>query len=73
VAIKNWGVTISDLTRVVNDDNLSGETCTFFCGVVLQIRADESSLDIFNRDALDVETNVVTWVSFRDRFMMHFN
>jgi hypothetical protein len=73
VAIKNWSISISDLTRVVNDDNLSSKTVTFFSGVIFQIRAHKSSLDIFNGDVLDVETNIVTWVSFRDGFMMHFD
>jgi len=48
VAIEDWSVSVLDLTRVVNDDDLSKETDTFTSWVVLGIRANKTSLELFN-------------------------
>ena len=48
VAIEDGGVTVTDLSGVIDDDDLSGETCSFSCGVILGIRADVSSLQFFD-------------------------
>jgi len=37
VAIKNWGITVPNLARVVEDDNLRGEISCLLCRVVLGI------------------------------------
>merc|ERR1719276_354026 len=40
VAIEDWGVAVSDLTRVVHDDDLSGEGLGLLGGVVLGVESD---------------------------------
>jgi len=73
VAIQDWRVTVSDLTRVVQDNNLSSEGLGTSSGVVLGVRGDVTSSDILNRDVLHVEANVVAGESLRERLVVHFN
>jgi hypothetical protein len=72
MAIQNWGISVLDLTGVVHDDDLSGESSTFSSWVVLRVRADHTSSDIFNGNVFDVESDVVTGGGFTQRFVMHF-
>merc|ERR1711974_291576 len=60
VAIENRGVLVLDLTRVVENDNLSNERSSFLRWVVLGVTANVSTLDFLDGDTLDVETNVVS-------------
>ena len=64
VAIQNWRVTVSDFTRVVQDDNLGVEGLGFLGWIVLGVRGNVTTSDILARDVLDVETNIVTWYGF---------
>jgi hypothetical protein len=73
VAVKNGGVTVGDLTRVVQDDDLGGEVLNTGGGVVLGVRADISTTDILDRDVLDVEANVVSGLGLGDLLVVHFN
>ena len=73
VAIQDWGVTVSDFTRVVQDDNLGVEGLGFLGWIVLGVRGNVTTSDILDRDVLDVETNIVTWSGFWERFVMHLN
>jgi len=73
VAIQNWGVTFADLTRVVKNDDLSVEAEGFFGGVVLRVGGNVTPSDVFDGDVFDVETNVVTWLSFWDGLVVHLN
>jgi len=73
VAIQNWGVSVTDLTWVVKNDNLSFEVVATLSWLVLGIRADESSFDILNGDSLNVESDVVTRVSLWENFVVHFD
>ena len=49
-----------DLTRVVHDDDLSGEGIGFGGRVVLGITTDVTTADILDRNVLDVKADVVT-------------
>jgi len=60
MAIYNRAVTLADLTRVVQDDDLSFELIGLLCGVVLGVRANIATFDFLDGDVLDVEANVVT-------------
>jgi len=62
-----------NLSRVVQDNDLSSEVFGFSGGFVLGIRADISSSDVLNGNVLNVETNVVTGNSFVNGFVMHFD
>jgi len=73
VAIQNWRVTVSDFTRVVQDNNLSVESLGFLGWIVLGVGGNVSTSDILDGDVLDVETNVVTWSGFWERFVVHLN
>ena len=73
MAIEHWGISIADLTRVVQNDDLGQEVSSFSCGVVLGIRADVTSSDFLNGDVLDVETDVVAWNGFSQGLVMHLN
>ena len=73
VAIQDWGVTVTDFTWVVQDDDLSGEVNGTLGWIVLGVGGNVSTSDILDGDVLDVETNVVTWSGFWERFVVHLN
>lgn len=49
VAIEHWCVTSTDLTGVVEDDDLGVERCGLLGGVVLGVRCDVSTANILDR------------------------
>jgi len=63
VAIKNWCITVCDLTWMVHDDNLGLEEFSVHGWDVLGIRSDITSLDISDWN-FNIETNIVSWNSF---------
>jgi len=73
VAIQNRAISVLDLTWVVHDDDLSKEVFNFFGWVALGVTADISSLDILDGKTFNVESDVVSGNSFRDRLVVHFN
>ena len=73
VAIKNGGISVLDLTWVIKNDDLSDEHFSVFSGVILGIRADITSLNVLDRQVLNVETNIVTGSCFFDLFVMHLD
>jgi len=73
VAIQNWSVSGTDLTWVVEDDNLGVEGVAALRWVVLGVTADVSSSDFLDRDVLDVETNVVSWNTLNELFVVHLD
>jgi len=73
VAIYDWGVTVLDLSGVVHNNNLGSEGFYLFGWVVLVIRSNVTSLDILNRQVLNIESNVVSGLGFGQDFVMHFN
>jgi len=73
VAIEDGGISVSDLTGVVHDDNLGAEHSGISAGVFLGVRADISSLDVSDGQVLDVETNIVTGSGLIDGLVMHLD
>jgi len=73
VAIEDRGVTLVDFTRVVQDDDLSVERFRFLGGVVLAVRSNVTSSDVFDGDVLDVETDVVTRLGHVQSFVVHLD
>jgi hypothetical protein len=55
VAVKNRGVTGTDLTGVVEDDDLGGEGSGLLGGVVFAVRTDVTTTDVLDGNVLDVE------------------
>lgn len=60
VAIQHGGVTVTDLARVVQHDDLGEEVGGTLGWVVLGVTGDETTAQLLDGDVLDVETNVVT-------------
>ena len=60
VAIENGGVTVRDLARVVQHDDLSEEVSSSLGWVVLGITSNETTTQLLDGDVLNVEANVVT-------------
>jgi len=73
VAIQNWSVTGTNLTRVVENDDLSVERFAAFGGVVLGVSTDVPSSDFLDRDVLDVESNVVARKTLDQSLVVHLN
>lgn len=61
MAIEDWRVSNTDLSRMSHDDDLSSERNTLFGRLVSIVRGNHSSLDIFNRNSLGIETNIISW------------
>merc|ERR1712165_329138 len=60
VAIQDWRVSVGDLSRVVENNDLSGEVSAAGGRLVLGVGGDVATLDVLDRDVLDVEANVVS-------------
>lgn len=73
VAIENGGVTGTDLTRVVEDDDLSVEGSGLLGGVVLGVGGDVATTDILDGDVLDVEADVVTGETSLELLVVHLD
>ena len=73
VTIENGGVSSTNLTRVIQDDDLSVERFSSLRGIVLGISANVPSSDFFDRDVLDVESDIVSGETFDEGFVVHFN
>merc|ERR550534_2893258 len=73
VAIKDGAVAVRDLSGVVEDDDLGGEVGHTGGGLVLRVGGDISSLDVLDRDVLDVEANVVSRNSLGERLVVHLH
>jgi len=73
VAIKDWCISVSDLTGVVEDDDLSEEHGGVLGGVFLGVGSDVTSLDVSHGEILNVEADVVTGNSLIDRLVMHLD
>jgi len=73
VAIEDGGVTIRDLTRVVEHDDLGDEHLSVCAGVILRVRSDIASLDVLYGEVLDIEANVVTRKGSLNLLVMHLN
>lgn len=73
VAIEDRSVASTDLTRVVEDDDLGGEGGGLLGGVVLGVRGDVATANVLDGDVLDVEADVVTGVTLCELLVVHFD
>merc|ERR1719442_182970 len=73
VAIQHWRVSVADLSRVVEDDDLGGEVRHAGGGLVLRVGGDVSTLDVLDRHVLDVESNVVSGKGLSERLVVHLH
>merc|ERR1711911_195708 len=73
MAIEHWGVTVTDLARMVKNDDLSEEVGSATWWVGFRISSDETTTKFLNRDVLNVEPDVVARESFSECFVMHLD
>lgn len=73
VAIEHRRVSSTNLTWVVEDDNLGVEGSGFLGWLVLGVRADKATSNFLDRDVLDVEANVVSWDTLNKLFVVHLD
>jgi len=90
MTIKHRGIAGTNLTRVIEDNNLGIERSSLLSGVVLGVRCNVTTTDILDRhvpenewlvstektrqkNPLHVETDIVTWVTLLELFVVHFN
>jgi len=73
VAVKDWGVSVSDLPRVIHQDDLGVEGLSTFWRIVLGVTSNVTTTDFLNGDVLDVESNIVTRETLNELFVVHFN
>ena len=73
VAIKNWSVTSTNLTRVVEDNDLGVEGVGTLGRVVLGVTSNVTTTDFLDGDVLDVEANVVTWETLDKLLVVHLD
>merc|ERR1719329_1825617 len=73
MAIEDRRITVHDLTWMVHDDNLGLEPLGIGSWDVLGVGGDETSLDIGDRETLNVETNIVSWNGLSDLLVMHLD
>jgi len=73
VAIHDRRISVLDLARVVEDDDLGIEVLALLGGVVLGVGSDVATTDFLDGHVLDVEANVVTRKSLRERLVVHLH
>ena len=73
VAIKNRSVTSTDLTGVVEDDDLGVEGLGALGGVVLGVTGNVATTDLLDGDVLDVEADVVTRDTLGKLLVVHLD
>ena len=73
VAIQHRRVAVTNLTRMVQDNDLSGEVLGADSGLVLGVGGDISTLDVLDGDVLDVEANIVSGDSLGQRLVVHLH
>jgi len=73
VAVQDWSVTGTNLTWVVEDDDLSVERIGTLWWIVLGVTGNVTTTNLLDGDVLDVETNVVTWNTLGELFVVHLD
>nr|GMD73532.1 translation elongation factor 1-alpha [Ipomoea batatas] len=73
VAVQHGSISITDLSRVVHDDDLRGEVSSSFGWVILGVRGNITTLQILHSNILNVEPNIVTGKCLLKGFVVHFN
>ena len=73
VAIQDWSIASTDLAGVVEDDDLSVEGLSTLGRIVLGVTADVSTSDFLDGNVLDVEAHVISWHSFGELLVVHFD
>jgi len=73
MAIEDWCVASTNLTGVVEDDDLSIEGLSGLWWIVLGVTSNVTTADFLDGDVLDVEANIVTWKTLDELFVVHLD
>ena len=73
VAVENWSVSSTDLTRVVEDDDLGVERSGTHGRVVLAVTGNVTTTDLLDGNVLDVESDVVTGDTLGELLVVHLD
>lgn len=73
VAVKDWCVTGTDLTRVVQDNDLGIERSGTQGRVVLGVTGNVATTNLLDGDVLDVEADVVTGHTLSELLVVHLD
>jgi len=73
VAIEDWSVSVSDLTRVVHENDLGVEGIGTLWWIVLGVTSNVTTTDFLNGNVLDVEADVVSGKTLSELFVMHLD
>nr|ACU18045.1 unknown [Glycine max] len=73
VAVKDWCVSITNLARMVHDNDLGCEVGSFLGRVVLGVGCNKTTLEILDCNILHIKSNIVTWKSLCESLMVHLN
>ncbi len=73
VAVENRSVASTDLTRVVQNDDLGSEGLGGLGRVVLGVTADVATTDFLDRDVLHVEADVVARGTLSELLVVHLD
>jgi len=73
VAIEDGRVSVSDLSRVVHDNDLGLEASGTGGGALLGVGADVSAAEVLDGNVLDVESDVVSGDGLGERLVVHLD
>ena len=73
VAIQHWRVSVGDLSRVVENNDLGSEVRTTRSGFVLGVGGNIAPLDVLDGHVLDVEADVVAGHSLGHLLVVHLD
>jgi hypothetical protein len=73
VAIQDWSVASTDLTWVVEDDDLGVEGSGGLWRIVLGVTGNVATANLLDGNVLDVETDIVSWKTLDELLVMHLD
>ncbi|GER34846.1 translation elongation factor 1-alpha, partial [Striga asiatica] len=73
VAVEHGGIALTNLPRVVHDNNLRGKVSSFLGRVILRVGSHITTLQILHSNILHIEPNVITWEGLLHGLMVHLN
>jgi len=73
VAIEDWGIASTNLTRVVKNNDLSVERFGTLWRIVLLFTSNIATTNFLDRDVLDIEADIITRKTLDELFVVHLN
>ena len=73
VTVEHWSVTGTDLARMIENDDLGVEGVGTLGGVILGVTGYVTTTDLLDRDVLNVEADVVSWLTRGKLYVVHFH